>query len=180
MIGNRIGHRLDPYINSLLNKTLGNRGNPNLFTLLGFLATLVASCLIVEEAWFLAGLAIILSGLFDLFDGVVRQPAVVRIGTGEHHKDKGLSFQVEVTTDDSRTVAHDDRHFLHVRKVQSHLCLLDKLFDHGHHRRDGVRIVLRWCGRDGDRQTLVTRDDGRDKRSGLVQPLEDRFKFGAF
>ena len=71
MIGNRIGHRLDPYINSLLNKTLGNRGNPNLFTLMGFLATLLASCLIVVEAWFLAGLTIILSGLFDLFDGVV-------------------------------------------------------------------------------------------------------------
>ncbi len=71
MIGNRIGHRLDPYINSLLNKTLKNRGNPNLFTLMGFLATLVASCLIVEEAWFWAGLAVILSGLFDLFDGVI-------------------------------------------------------------------------------------------------------------
>jgi len=71
MIGNKIGHRLDPYINSVLKRTLGNHGNPNLFTLLGFLSTLLASFLIIKTSWFLAGLAIILSGLFDLFDGVV-------------------------------------------------------------------------------------------------------------
>ena len=71
MIGNKIGRRLDPYINSVLKTTLGNHGNPNFFTLMGFLATLLASLLIIKESWFLAGLAIILSGLFDLFDGVV-------------------------------------------------------------------------------------------------------------
>jgi CDP-diacylglycerol--glycerol-3-phosphate 3-phosphatidyltransferase len=71
MIGNRIGHRLDPCITSVLKKTLGNHGNPNLFTLMGFLATLLASFLIINDSWFLAGLAIIVSGLFDLFDGVV-------------------------------------------------------------------------------------------------------------
>ena len=71
MIGNKIGHRLDPCINSVLKKTLGNHGNPNLFTLMGFLATLLASFLIINDSWFWAGLAIILSGLFDLFDGVV-------------------------------------------------------------------------------------------------------------
>jgi CDP-diacylglycerol--glycerol-3-phosphate 3-phosphatidyltransferase len=38
---------------------------------LGFLATLAASLLILKELWFFTGLAIILSGLFDLFDGVV-------------------------------------------------------------------------------------------------------------
>ncbi len=71
MIGNRIGHRLDPYINSILKATLGNHGNPNLFTLMGLLATLLASFLVIRESWFLAGCAIVLSGLFDLFDGVV-------------------------------------------------------------------------------------------------------------
>jgi len=71
MIGNKVGRRLDPYINYILKKTLGNHGNPNLFTLIGFVATLVASFLIIKEFWFWAGLAIILSGLFDLFDGVV-------------------------------------------------------------------------------------------------------------
>jgi len=71
MIGNKIGHRLDPYIRAVLKHTLGNRGNPNLFTLLGFLSTLLASFLIIRTSWFLAGLAIVLSGLFDLFDGVV-------------------------------------------------------------------------------------------------------------
>lgn len=71
MIGNKVGRRLDPHINFILKKTLGNHGNPNLFTLIGFVATLVASFLIIKEFWFWAGLAIILSGLFDLFDGVV-------------------------------------------------------------------------------------------------------------
>jgi CDP-diacylglycerol---glycerol-3-phosphate 3-phosphatidyltransferase len=71
MIGNKIGRRLDPYITTLLKTTLGNHGNPNLFTLMGFFATLLASVLIIRGSWFLGGLAIILSGLFDLFDGVV-------------------------------------------------------------------------------------------------------------
>ena len=71
MIGNKIGHRLDSFINSVLKIFLGERGNPNLFTLMGFLTTLLACFLILKESWVLAGLAIILSGLFDLFDGVV-------------------------------------------------------------------------------------------------------------
>jgi CDP-diacylglycerol--glycerol-3-phosphate 3-phosphatidyltransferase len=71
MIGNKIGHRLDPYLYYVFKKILGEHGNPNFFTLLGFFATLVASLLILKELWFLAGLTIILSGLFDLFDGVV-------------------------------------------------------------------------------------------------------------
>jgi CDP-diacylglycerol--glycerol-3-phosphate 3-phosphatidyltransferase len=71
MIGNKIGHRLDPYINYVLKNIFGDRGNPNLFTLMGFFATLIASFFILKGFWLLAGLAIILSGLFDLFDGVV-------------------------------------------------------------------------------------------------------------
>jgi CDP-diacylglycerol--glycerol-3-phosphate 3-phosphatidyltransferase len=71
MIGNKIGHRLDPYLYYVFKKILGEHGNPNFFTLLGFFATLVASFLILKELWFLAGLTIVLSGLFDLFDGVV-------------------------------------------------------------------------------------------------------------
>jgi CDP-diacylglycerol--glycerol-3-phosphate 3-phosphatidyltransferase len=71
MIGDKIGHRLDPYLYYVLKIFLGKHGNPNFFTLMGFLATLVASLLILNGFWFLAGLAIILSGLFDLFDGVI-------------------------------------------------------------------------------------------------------------
>ena len=70
MIGNKIGHRLDPYFYYLLKSISGKHTNPNLFTLLGFFATLVASYLILKGFWFLAGVSIILSGLFDLFDGV--------------------------------------------------------------------------------------------------------------
>jgi CDP-diacylglycerol--glycerol-3-phosphate 3-phosphatidyltransferase len=71
MIGNKIGHRLDPYLQSVLKKIFGERGNPNSFTLMGFFATLIASIFILKEFWVAAGLMIILSGLFDLFDGVV-------------------------------------------------------------------------------------------------------------
>jgi len=71
MIGNKIGHRLDPFLYTVLKIFSGEHSNPNLFTLLGFFATLVASILILMGFWFFAGLAIILSGLFDLFDGVI-------------------------------------------------------------------------------------------------------------
>mgnify|MGYP005838323083 CR=1 FL=1 len=71
MIGDKIGHRLDPYLYSILKIFLRGLGNPNLFTLMGLLAILGASLLILNELWLLAGLAIILSGLFDLFDGVI-------------------------------------------------------------------------------------------------------------
>jgi len=71
MIGNRIGHRLDPYLMALLKTFFADRGNPNFFTFMGFLVTLAASLFILKESWILAGMAIILSGLFDLFDGVV-------------------------------------------------------------------------------------------------------------
>jgi len=71
MIGNKIGHRLDPLLYKALSKVFGKRGNPNSFTIMGFFATLVASILILKELWLAAGLMIILSGFFDLFDGVV-------------------------------------------------------------------------------------------------------------
>ncbi len=38
---------------------------------MGFFVTLLASFFLLKETWFLAGVFIILSGLFDLFDGVV-------------------------------------------------------------------------------------------------------------
>ena len=71
MIGNKIGHRLDPFLSRVVNTFFGNHGTPNFFTLLGLLAALVASWLIIADHWFLAGLALILSGVFDLFDGAV-------------------------------------------------------------------------------------------------------------
>jgi phosphatidylglycerophosphate synthase len=71
MIGNKVGHRLDPWIYAALCKVFGKRGNPNAFTIMGFFATLIASAFIIKETWVAAGLMIILSGLFDLFDGVL-------------------------------------------------------------------------------------------------------------
>jgi CDP-diacylglycerol--glycerol-3-phosphate 3-phosphatidyltransferase len=71
MIGNKIGHQLDPYLYSLFKTFFGERSNPNLFTLMGFFSTLLAALLILKEFWILAGLFIILSGIFDLIDGVV-------------------------------------------------------------------------------------------------------------
>jgi len=71
MIGDKIGHRLDPYLFSLYHKMLGANGTPNLLTLLGLLAMLLASFLVFRGYWVYAGLAILLSGIFDLFDGVI-------------------------------------------------------------------------------------------------------------
>jgi CDP-diacylglycerol--glycerol-3-phosphate 3-phosphatidyltransferase len=71
MIGNKIGHQLDPYLYKYFKIIFGEHGNPNLLTMIGFFTTLLASFLILYEFWLLAGMAIILSGIFDLFDGVL-------------------------------------------------------------------------------------------------------------
>jgi CDP-diacylglycerol--glycerol-3-phosphate 3-phosphatidyltransferase len=71
MIGNKIGHRLDPTLHKIYEKVFGNRGNPNVLTLMGFLAALGASFFIIKGFWVAGGLAILLSGAFDLFDGVI-------------------------------------------------------------------------------------------------------------
>jgi len=71
MIGNKVGRRLDPWLYTVLSKIFGTKGNPNSFTIMGFFATLIASVFIIKELWVAAGLMIILSGLLDLFDGVL-------------------------------------------------------------------------------------------------------------
>lgn len=71
MLSDKLGHRLDSYLYPPFKKIFGEKGNPNLFTLLGFFSTLVASWLILKGFWLSAGLVIILSGLFDLLDGVI-------------------------------------------------------------------------------------------------------------
>ncbi len=76
MIGHKIGHRLDPFLYHFYKKCFGEFGNPNFFTFLGFFATLLASFFILREFWILSGLSIILSGVFDLIDGVVARKLV--------------------------------------------------------------------------------------------------------
>jgi CDP-diacylglycerol--glycerol-3-phosphate 3-phosphatidyltransferase len=71
MISNRIGHRLDPYFYRLFKKILGGHIPPNLITLMGFFSTLLASFLILKECLIGAGLLLILSGVFDMLDGVM-------------------------------------------------------------------------------------------------------------
>jgi len=71
MLSDKLGHRLDSFLYPPFKKIFGEWGNPNLFTLLGFFSTLVASWLILKGCWVSAGLAILLSGLFDLLDGVI-------------------------------------------------------------------------------------------------------------
>lgn len=70
MIGNRIGHRLDPFIFKYVISIFSENFSPNLFTIIGFLFNLIASYLILTGKWFIAGVIIIISGLFDIFDGV--------------------------------------------------------------------------------------------------------------
>ena len=71
MISNKIGHRLDPYLEKAYKKLIGNRGNPNVLSLLGVLAILGASYLLITDRWIGAGLMVILSGFFDLLDGAI-------------------------------------------------------------------------------------------------------------
>jgi CDP-diacylglycerol--glycerol-3-phosphate 3-phosphatidyltransferase len=71
MIGQKIGHRLDPFLYQVIRFAFGDRRNPNLFTWMGFLSTLVASFFLIQDLWWVAGLVILLSGFFDLLDGVV-------------------------------------------------------------------------------------------------------------
>jgi CDP-diacylglycerol--glycerol-3-phosphate 3-phosphatidyltransferase len=71
MIGNKIGHRLDPYLEKAYEKLIGHRGNPNALSLLGVLAILGASYLLITDRWIGAGLMVILSGFFDLLDGAI-------------------------------------------------------------------------------------------------------------
>jgi CDP-diacylglycerol--glycerol-3-phosphate 3-phosphatidyltransferase len=71
MLSDKLGHRLDSYLYPPFKKIFGGRGNPHLFTLLGFVSILIASWMILKGFWLTAGLLIILSGLFDLMDGVI-------------------------------------------------------------------------------------------------------------
>jgi CDP-diacylglycerol---glycerol-3-phosphate 3-phosphatidyltransferase len=71
MIGNKIGHQLDPFLYTVFKTFFRGRTNPNLFTVMGFFSTLLAAFFILKEFLILAGLFIILSGIFDLIDGVV-------------------------------------------------------------------------------------------------------------
>lgn len=71
MLSEKLGHRLDPFLKSIFKMFFGEKGNPNLFTILGFFATLIASLLLLRDSWFFAGILFILSGLFDLFDGMI-------------------------------------------------------------------------------------------------------------
>jgi CDP-diacylglycerol--glycerol-3-phosphate 3-phosphatidyltransferase len=71
MIGEKVGHRLDPYLYWIYKQFVGNRGNPNFLSLLGLLSMTGACVLIITDRWTAAGFAIILSGLFDLLDGVI-------------------------------------------------------------------------------------------------------------
>jgi len=83
MLGDKLGHRLDPFLYSIFKSLFGEGGNPNLFTLLGFFSTMVASFLILKDSWFFAGIMFILSGLFDLFDGMLARKIgkVTRLGS---------------------------------------------------------------------------------------------------
>lgn len=71
MLSDRLGHRLDTFLYPPFKKIFGRRGNPHLLTLLGFVSMAIASWLLWRGHWLLAGMLIILSGLFDLMDGVV-------------------------------------------------------------------------------------------------------------
>jgi CDP-diacylglycerol--glycerol-3-phosphate 3-phosphatidyltransferase len=63
-----LNHRLDPYLYKLAEWTKGVI-KPNHLTLFGLLVTLLAAVFLALGLWIVAGIAIIVAGLFDLLDG---------------------------------------------------------------------------------------------------------------
>jgi phosphatidylglycerophosphate synthase len=67
MIGNLFGHFLDKPLSSAAKKI---PLDPNTITITGFMVTIMAS-LILAHNLFWGGILVLISGLFDMFDGIV-------------------------------------------------------------------------------------------------------------
>ncbi|MBA4416526.1 MAG: hypothetical protein C0392_01250 [Syntrophus sp. (in: bacteria)] len=72
MISSRIGHSLDPLILKIYRILfMGKSLHPNVLTLLGVFFGFIAFILILRDFLILSGLALMISGLFDLMDGAI-------------------------------------------------------------------------------------------------------------
>ena len=72
MIGSKVGHSLDPLLVRVYQLLFrGRLVKPNLLTVVGLLFGFVCLILTIGNQLFLAGLALFVSGFFDLLDGAV-------------------------------------------------------------------------------------------------------------
>jgi CDP-diacylglycerol--glycerol-3-phosphate 3-phosphatidyltransferase len=71
MISSKIGHKLDPYIYTVVKYLLGKRVNPNLLTFSGFILNAGAALLLATGYTKGGGFAILGAGLCDLMDGAM-------------------------------------------------------------------------------------------------------------
>jgi CDP-diacylglycerol--glycerol-3-phosphate 3-phosphatidyltransferase len=71
MISSKIGHKLDPYIYTVVKYLLGKRVNPNLLTFSGFILNAGAAFLLAIGYMKGGGFAILGAGLCDLMDGAM-------------------------------------------------------------------------------------------------------------
>jgi CDP-diacylglycerol--glycerol-3-phosphate 3-phosphatidyltransferase len=71
MISYKIGHKLDPYIYTVVKYLLGKRVNPNLLTFSGFILNAGAAFLLAIGYMKGGGFAILGAGLCDLMDGAM-------------------------------------------------------------------------------------------------------------
>ncbi len=72
MISSRIGHSLDPLVLRIYRLFFKNKVvNPNVLTALGLFFSLLAFVFIVRSRLVIAAVLLLVSGLFDLFDGAV-------------------------------------------------------------------------------------------------------------
>lgn len=71
MIGAKIGKRLDTVLNSVATVILRKRFHPNTLTIIGLKINIVAALAFVFGKLLLAGILMLLAGLFDMLDGAV-------------------------------------------------------------------------------------------------------------
>lgn len=72
MLSSRVGHSLDPLVLKMYRFVFRNKNvNPNTLTVLGLLLALAASVCIAAGRLVPSGILLILSGFFDILDGVV-------------------------------------------------------------------------------------------------------------
>lgn len=72
MISSKIGHTLDPFILKIYRLVLGNKQiHPNILTVFGAFFGFIASACIAFEHFLFGALALLLSGFFDMLDGVL-------------------------------------------------------------------------------------------------------------
>lgn len=72
VVGSKIGHSLDPYLIGIYHVIFRNKFiHPNIFTVAGTFFGFIASACIIFEYFIFGGLALLISGFFDMLDGAL-------------------------------------------------------------------------------------------------------------